>query len=428
MKHTLKKVTPTTISLQITLDAADIAARRPLTIAKLSQRLKVPGFRAGRVPAVVAVKHIDPGVLHNQLLEDCVNASMIEALNSEGVRVLDQPQVDVTAYEPGTSVVYTATAQVVPEIKLGDYKKLKLPAVEAEVKPADIDEVVERMRVGFSEKSEVRRSATDGDEVWIDFDGRDTAGQPVAGASGKDYPLRLGSHSFIPGFEEGLVGKTAGEAFDLPLTFPADYHHAPLAGAQVTFAVTVNKVMGVTLPAIDDAFAAKCGPFTTVVELKADIKRELLGRKQAEADEAAKDALVEQLLAKSTIPMPEVLIADQLKSIEQDETQNLSYRGSSLEQFLADSGQTREQWRQKTLRPLAEKRVQVGLLLAELSRAEAITAERAELDARLQEMLAQYPDPGLRERLDTPEARRDIANRLITEKTLARLLELNRKK
>jgi trigger factor len=425
MKYTRKDLNPTKIRLSVVCDEKDLAEVRPLTVAKLSKNVKVPGFRAGKVPAGVAEKHIDPVSLESQLVEDSVNKFVIEVIDREDVRPLDRPQVEVGAFEPREKLEFTAEVEILPIIKLGNYKKLKAKAQKVDIADAEINEVIERMRTGMAEKKEVDRPAKDSDEVWIDFAGTDKEGKAVAGASGKDYPLRLGSDTFIPGFEKGLAGKKQGAEFDLPLTFPKDYHHKPLAGSKVNFFIKVNKVNEVTLPKVDDDFAAKAGPFKTVKELKSDIKRELLARKEQDAANEVKDSLVEQLVKSSDIPVPEVLIEDQVNNLERDTAQNLSYRGQTFDQFLAEQNLTRDEWRKGEAKDTAIRRVQVGLALAELSKIEQITISRDELDGRLNEMLKQYNDPNIRSQLDTPEARRDLANRMLTEKTVDRLVELN---
>lgn len=427
MKHTRKDLSPTSIQLSIALDAADLARIKKLTLTKLSKNIKVAGFRTGKVPASVAEKNIDSTTLASHLVEDAVNAYVIEAVTQEDVRALDSPKVEVEEYKPDTELKFTATVEVLPKITLGDYKKLKATRKKAVVSADDINDVIERLRLGFAEKKEVARAAKQDDEVWIDFVGVDKDGKEVAGASGKDYPLKLGSNTFIPGFEEGLTGKKTGDEFDLPLSFPKDYHAAHLAGAKVTFKVTVKKVNEVSLPKVDDEFAAKTGPFTSVADMKADIKSELVAQKEREAADALKDSLIEQLVGASDVPVPEVLVADQMNSIERDTVQNLLYRGMTLEQYVDEQNLTKDEWREKELRPAATRRVQVGLVLAELSKAESIEVTKEELDARHQEMLGQYNDSSVQQQLDTPDARRDLANRVMTEKTVDRLVELNAK-
>lgn len=428
MKYTRTNTSDTQVAFEINLDAADLATIKKSTVARLSKKVKVAGFREGKVPAAVAEKNLDQNALGMEIAEDAVNSFMIEVLEKEQLQPLDRPKVDLTAYVPNESLDFKANVEILPAVKLGDYKKLKAEKKVTEVSDDDINEVIDRMRQGMSEKQPTDRTAKDGDEVVIDFLGTDEDGKEVAGAAGKEYPLTLGSSSFIPGFEEGLVGKKAGDHIDLPLTFPKDYHHKPLAGAKVTFAVDVKTVNEVALPELDDSFAAKAGPFKTVDELKADVRRELTDQHEREAVDKLRDHLVEQLVKGSDIPTPEVLIDDQMSSLERDFVQNLLYRGMTLPQYLEQQGKTEDEWRKTELREQAIRRVQVGLALAELSKIEKIDVSTEELNERLADMLQRYGgDAKLREQLDTADARRDLANRIITEKTVDRLIEINTK-
>jgi trigger factor len=426
MNYTRKNTSDTLVAFTVTLDAADLTKTKKTTVDRLSKKVNVAGFRQGKVPAAVAERHLDSNQLNMEVAEDAVNAYMIEVLEAEKLQPLDQPKVDLTKYVPGEILEYTANVEILPTIKLGDYKNLQAKKQAATVTDSDIDDVIERMRSDMAEKKETDRPAKDGDEVIIDFSGKDKDGKDVAGATGKEYPLTLGSHSFIPGFEEGLIAKKAGDHVELPLTFPKDYHHKPLAGAKVTFSIDIKKVSEVKLPELDDKFASKAGPFKTVDELRTDIKRELTDQKEREALDQLRDQLIEELVKGSTIPTPEVLVNDQMASIERDFVQNLLYRGMTLPQYLEQEGKTEEEWRNSELRDQAIRRVEVGLVLAELSKVEKIVASREELEERLREMLQRYGnDAKFREQLDTPEARRDLANRLITEKTVDRLVGLN---
>lgn len=426
MKYTVKKPTDTKVLVTVTLDSTDLAPIRLTTLKHLARNVKTAGFRPGKVPINVAEKQLDANYLNSEVLEAAVNHSAIEAFEQEKLTALDRPKVDVIKYVPGQELEYTAEVEILPGIKLGDYKKLKAVKDKVVVGQKDIDEVINRLRTSMATKIDTTSAAKLNDEVTIDFDGKDKDGQPVAGASGKDYSLVLGSKTFIPGFEEGLVGKKPGDNFDLALTFPKDYHHKPLAGTKVTFSVVVRSVKQVKLPELNDDFAKKAGPFKTLAELKADVSRELTEQKEREALDKLKDSLIEQLVKHSHVPTPEVLIDDQQKSIERDFVQNLLYRGMTLEQYLEQQGLSADDWRAKELRPQAVRRVEVGLALAELSKVEDIQVSKDELDVRLKEMMSRYANsPEMVKQLDTPESRRDLANRVITEKTVDRLVSLN---
>lgn len=425
MKHTRTNQSETKIKLDVTLDAADLAATKSATLGRLAKKIKVSGFRPGKVPLSVAEKHLDQNALHAELSSDAISKFLADVLIHEQLQPLDRPNVAISAYVPAQSLEFTAEIEVIPEIKLGNYKKLKVKKAAVKVSDEAINAVVERMRAGTAKRQAVERPAQLGDEVVIDFVGTKD-GQTVNGATGHDYPLTLGSQAFIPGFEEGIVGKRAGDVFDLPLTFPKDYHAQNLAGRQIVFTVTLKLVHELVLPELDDAFAAASGPFKDIAELKADIAKRLTEQKEHEALEAFKEELLEKLVSASTIPVPEILIADQVANLERDFTQNLLYRQTTLADYLADRQLTEETWRATELRDKAIKTVQIGLALSELRKLEKIELTTEELDQRWAALLAMYgADAKFRHQLETQEARRDFANRLLTEKTVDYLASLN---
>jgi trigger factor len=426
MKTTVKNLSDTKVQITITLDAKALADAEKVALVKLSSTVKVPGFRAGKVPASVAAKHVNPQALQEQLLDDAISKAVAEAFLAEKIQALDRPSVEIKKYVPSEVLEFTAEVDILPPVKLGDYKKLGVKAEKVEVKKEDIADVIERMRAGFAEKKEVTRAAKEGDETVIDFVGKKDD-VPFDGGTGTDYTLKLGSNQFIPGFEEGIVGHKAGETFDLALSFPDDYHAKDLAGEKVVFTTTLKKVNELVLPKEDDELAKKAGDFNTLEELRADIEREITTQKEREAGDKLKDYLIAALIEKSEVPAPEVLVADQMRSIEQDFSQNLMYRGIDLHTYLeANNFKDEDEWREKEVRPTAVKRTQAGLVLNELSKAEGITATDAEIDEHVEVHKRQYANnPEVLKQFETPEVRRDIANHYVTEKTIERLVELN---
>jgi len=426
MKTTVKNLSETKVQVTIIVDAAELADAEKVALVKLSSSVKVPGFRSGKVPASVAAKHVEPQALQEQLMDDAISKAVAEAFIAEKIQALERPTVDITKYVPGESLEFVAEVDVLPAVVLGDYKKLTAKAEKVKVTEAEIDEIIERMRTGLAEKQEVTRPAIEGDETLIDFVGKKD-GIAFDGGTGTDYTLKLGSGQFIPGFEEQIIGHSAGQQFDVDLSFPDDYHAKELAGEKVTFAVTLKKLTSIELPEVDDELAKKAGPFESIKELKDDIKREISAQKEKEAGEKLRDDLITELIEKSTVPVPEILVEDQMRSIEQDFAQNLAYRGLDLDTYLTTNGfPSEEEWRKKEVRPAAERRTQAGLILSELSKAENITATDEEIDEHVAIHRKQYEsNPETLKQFDTPEVRRDIANHYITEKTIERLAELN---
>lgn len=427
MKTTVKKLSDTKVELTISLGSEELSAAEQVALTKMAADVKVPGFRKGKVPVSVAAKHVNPAALQEQTLDNALSKAVAEAFMAEKIQALDRPAVDVKKFVPGQELEFTAEVEIIPPVKLGNYKKLKAKRQAVKVEDNEVEEIITRMRENFTEKTEVKRAAKEGDEAVIDFTGKKDD-VPFDGGAAKDFALKLGSGQFIPGFEEGVVGHKAGETFDLKLTFPKDYHAKELAGADVVFTVTLHKVNELSLPEVNDEFAAKCGPFTSVDELKADIKREITAQKEREADEKLKDELVGELAEASKVALPELLIDDQIRSIEQDLMQNLMYRGLTLDSYLQTQKFTdKDDWRAKEARPAAEKRVKAGLVLAELSKELGVEVSHEELSTQIETMKQQYgKDPKIAERFNDPNVHRDIANRMITDKTVEQLIELNK--
>ncbi len=428
MKTTVKYPTDTSALLTISLEPSELETAEQVALKKLARDMKVSGFRKGKVPVGVAAKNVDSNVLQEQTLENALSKAVAEAFMTEKLQALERPAVEVKKFVPGSELEFTAEAQIVPKVKLGNYKKLKSKAEKVAVKTDEVDDIVRRMQENFATKSSVDRKAKMGDETTIDFVGKKD-GVAFDGGTAEGYDLKLGDGQFIPGFEEGVVGHKPSETFDVELKFPKDYHVDDLAGADVVFTVTLKEVKEIKLPELDDEFAAKCGPFTDVDQLKDDIKREITNQKEREAGEKLKDALVVEVTDNSKVTLPELLVEDQLRSIEQDIKQNLTYRDITMDDYLKTQGfKDYEDWVTKEARPAAEKRVKAGLVLAELSKELKIDVSHEELSAQIEQMKQQYgaSDPKIAKQFEDPSVHRDIANRMITDKTVEKLIELNK--
>ena len=426
MKTTVTHESDTRVKVMIAADHAELAAAEQVALKRLAKTAKVNGFRTGHVPLEIVKKHADANALAQETLDAALNRAVAEAFLSNDLQVLARPEVEIKKYVPGELLEFTAEADVLPEVKLGNYKKLKVKKAAVNVDKKEIDEVIERIQKGLSEKKEVKRAAKIGDETVIDFVGRKD-GEAFHGGTGKDYPLVLGSNSFIPGFEDALVGLKAGDTKDVKLAFPKDYHVKDLAGQDVVFEVTVKKVNSVKLPALDDKFAAKAGSFTSMEDLRSDIKAEIAAQAERRAKDDLKDELVKQLVAKSVVSVPSVLRDDQIRSLEQDLRQNLMYRGRTLEQYFKEKGYAdRDAWVKAEANDVADARIKAGLVLAQLSKELKIEATADELAAHINTYKQQYANNSeMAKHFDKPEAQREVANRLITEKTVDKLVELN---
>lgn len=413
----------TQATITIVADETALKSLKEHVLTHFATDAKLPGFRQGKVPLSLVEKNVDQAALQTRFLEEAVEQLYVQAIKSEKVRVVANPQISLKKFVPYTALEFDAEVAVIKSITLPDYTKNKLAKPTVTITGDDVTEVLGRLKAQGAERQPVERPAKNGDEVVIDFKGVDAKTEaPISGADSKDYPLLLGSNTFIPGFEPNLIGMTTGEEKTFVLTFPKDYGVATLANRKVSFTVKVTSVSEVAEPVLDDAFAAKVGPFTSLKELKADIKKQLTVERQREADRDYEAQLVKQIVDKSTVSVPDVLIDEQVERIEQEERQNLAYRGQTWQEHLAEEGVTEEE-HHKQKRPVAEERIKTGLVLAEIAEKEKLTVTAEELEIRIQLLKGQYQDKTMQSELDKPENRRDIEARLLTEKTLDRLVK-----
>ena len=373
MKTTVKKLSDTKVEIKVTLDAKDLAPAREKAIEKLAKEVKVEGFRKGKVPADIAEKFIPENDLSAETIDLAIRLTVIQAFTDNKQSLIAMPQVDVLKYVPGEMAEYTATAEVLPEVKLCDYKNLKVKMEKATVSAKDVNDVLENIAKSYADKKAVKRAAKEGDEVIIDFVGKKD-GEAFKGGTAKDYRLPLGSHTFIPGFEEGIIGHEPGDKFDLKLTFPKDYGMKDLAGAKTVFEVLLKQVNEVETAKLDDELAKKCGPFKTLDELKKDIEKNLAAQNEYRVTEKYKDDLIKAVVEKSKIPTPEILIKDQMRLIEDDITRNAASHGLSFDDYLVETGKTREDW-EKEASAIAAERVKASLALQIIARDNKITVK-----------------------------------------------------
>lgn len=416
-----ENLTDTRIKLTVTADASELENIKTDVVRHMGTHVKIPGFRPGKAPAHLIEKNVDPSALQTEFLEQAVNQLYVDTARDQNLRPVSQPEINIVKFVPFTTLEFTAEVESVGDITLPDYKKLapKIPATT--VSADDVNKVIDDLLTRGATKHDVNRAAKEGDEVMIDFAGRDAkTNEAIAGADGKGYPLVLGSKMFIPGFEEELIGKKAQQDVEFTLTFPADYGVKTLQKRKVTFAVTINSVQELKKPKLDDDFAASIGPFKNVAELKVDVKKQLQAEQQREALRAYDNTYLEAIAVISKVAIPDALIEEEIDRMEEEEKRNVAYRGQTWQEHLDEEGLTAEQHREKQ-REGAGIRVKAGLVLAEIADAENIVVTPEELEVRIQLLKGQYQESGMQAELDKPENRRDIMSRMLTEKSLDKL-------
>lgn len=417
MKITRTDVTPTQIKLLISATEAEMTPIKEGVVARLAKDVKLPGFRDGKAPAGLVEKNVDQNILQNDFLDEAMTQLYAQATQQENIRPVTRPEVEIKKFVPFSELEFEVTTSIVSKITLPDYKKINIPKDKVTVTAKDVDEIIKSLKGRMAEKKEVKRAAKLKDEAVIDFKGVDKDGKAIEGAEGKDYPLALGSGSFIPGFEEEVVGLKAGDEKTFEITFPKDYGAKELAGTKVTFTITVKVVNELIDPVVDDEFAAKIGPFKTVDDLKEDIKKQLTFERQREVDGKHQDAVIRAISEKTKVEIPQPLIDQQVVYNIDDIRRNLTQRGQTYPEFLKAEGKTEEEYK-KELEPQAVEQLKASLILSEIAELEDLTIAPEELEIRIQLLKGQYNDEAMQAELDKPENRRDITSRMLSEKVV----------
>lgn len=430
MQITITHNTDTELVLNIHADTDTLKDSKVKALKNLSKDMKIAGFRPGKAPQSVVEKSVSQPLLQEEFLNLVINEAYFMAVQTEKLHVTSQPKVEVVKFVPFDTVEFKATVECITIKKLVDYKKLSTKKVQRPIDKTRIAEVIENMRTQLAVKKDIEREAQMGDQVWIDFHGKDTKGKDVKGAQGTNYPLLLGSNTFIPGFEEHVVGLSTGQSKNFTITFPKDYGVKALQAKKVTFDVSVVKVQSVEKPALDSDFFTKISPqISSKIELEKDIEKQLMIEADSAAERDFENALVAEIIAKSEIIIPENLIDEQCDIVLRDLQQNLLYRGQTMQEYLESVSMSAEEQKEKEARPEALRRLQAGILLNEIAENERVEVSREELDSRLNLLKQRYAsDSEMLKQLESPTNRREIATQVLTEKTISLIKSYNVRK
>lgn len=357
---------------------------------KVVKQVNVPGFRKGKMPRGMFEKRFGVEALYQDALDILLPEAYETAIEETGIEPVDRPDIDIEQMEKGKELIFKATVTVKPEVKLGEYKGLEVEEFDTNVTDEDIENELKEMQNRQAElvvKEEGK--AENGDTVVIDFEGF-VDGVAFEGGKGENYSLELGSGSFIPGFEEQLVGTAAGESKDVEVTFPEEYHAAELAGKPAVFKVTVHEVKGKELPALDDEFAKDVDDeVETLDALKEKIKNRLVESKAHEAEHHVRDSVVEKAAANAEMEIPAVMVENEINRMMQEFEQRLQMQGMNLELYFQFSGQDENALREQ-MREEAETHVRVNLTLEAIAKAENLEVSEEEVNAELENMASMY--------------------------------------
>lgn len=390
MKVTVENGENQQVTLTIEVEAAEINKAVEQACKRLANRVSIPGFRKGKAPRMIVERHVGKDAVLQEAFDIVAPKALSKAFDEQKIDPVTRPNVDIETLEEGKDLVFKATVTPRPEVKLGDYKGLNVPKNEVNITDEDVEKQLKTFQdrqgklVDAPEGAEVK----DGDFTTLDFKGF-VDGEAFDGGEGKDYPLQIGSNSFIPGFEDQLVGAKIGEERDVNVKFPEEYHAKELAGKDATFKCTIRSIKTKELPAIDDELAKKVSKFETLDELKADIRKNLEENAERTAENDQKSAAIEMATNNITVDIPAVMIDNRVTAMIQEMAMRLEQQGMKLEQYLqyagTDIAKLREQYRET-----AEKNVKTDLMLEEVAKAEDIKVEAKDLDEEVAAMAAAY--------------------------------------
>ena len=356
---------------------------------KSAKYFNIPGFRKGKAPFKIVERYYGDSIFYEDAFNELAPVVYDEEIKENKIEVASRPQIDVVQMEKGKDLIFTAIVATKPEVKLGKYKEIPLKKIEYKVTDEDIDHEINHMAEHNSRMVTVEdREVKDKDIVTIDFEGF-TDGKPFEGGKAENHDLTIGSKTFIPGFEDQIIGMKIGEEKDIKVTFPEDYFSKDLAGKEATFHVVLHGIKEKQLPTIDDEFAKDVSEFDTLKELKDSIKEKMEKENEERAKHETEDAAIEEVCKNTNIDIPEGMVELEIDNIMQNLDQRLSYQGLNLEQYLKMMGKSEEDFR-KDYKEQAEKNVKTRLVLEQIVKDEKIKEDEKYIKEKLEEMAKQY--------------------------------------
>ena len=389
MSVQVEKLEKNMAKLTVEVSAEDFKAAIKKAFNKNKNRFSIPGFRKGKAPQAMIEKMYGEGVFYEDAADEAINASYAEAMKESGLDIVSRPEVTIEKIGKDEPFVYSALVAVKPEVTLGQYKGVEVEKADASVSAEDVEAELKKVQEQNARLLTVEdRGVEDGDQTVIDFEGF-VDGKGFEGGKAEDYPLTIGSHSFIDTFEEQLIGKKIGEECEVNVTFPTEYHAADLAGKPATFKVTVKEIKVKELPELNDEFASEVSEFDTLDEYKKDVEKKLAEKKEIEANSKNEDAVVAKVVENASMEILDKMIDAQAENMVQDMARRMQSQGLSLDMYLKYTGMTVEQMKEQA-RPDAEKRIRTRLVLEAVAQAENIQISDEKVDEEVAKMAEAY--------------------------------------
>ncbi len=389
MSVQVEKLEKNMAKLTVEVPAEEFDAAMEKAYQKNKGKITLPGFRRGKAPRKMIEKMYGAGIFYEDAANELIPGAYSKAADECGEEIVSQPQIDVVQIEEGKPFIFTAEVALKPEVTLGEYKGLEVEKTEVSVSEEEVDKEIEQERENNSRMIDIDdRAVQDGDMIKLDFEGF-VDGEAFAGGKGDDYPLTIGSGSFIPGFEEQLVGAKIGEDVEVNVTFPENYQAEELQGKAAVFKCKVREIRVKELPELDDEFAQDVSEFDTLAEYKDDIRAKLLEKKTQDAKNAKQNKVVEKAVENAAMEIPDAMIDEQVRRMADDFTRRIESQGLTVEQYMQFTGQTAEQMLDQ-MKPEALKRIQNSLVLEAIAKAEGIEISDERLDEEIAKMAESY--------------------------------------
>ena len=389
MSLQLEKLEKNMAKLTIEVPAEEFEKAIQEAYQKDKNRITLPGFRKGKAPRKMIEKMYGAGVFYEDAANILIPRAYDEALKECEETIVSRPTIDITQIEAGKPFIFTAEVALKPEVTLGEYKGVEVPKTETQVTDEEIQAEVDKERENNSRTIDVDdRGVEKGDLIKLDFDGS-VDGVPFQGGKAEDYPLTVGSGSFIPGFEDQLIGAKIGEEMEVKVTFPEDYHAEDLKGKEAVFKCTVKAIQVKELPEADDEFAKDVSEFDTMAEYREDIKKNLTEKKEAAAKREKETAAVAKAVENAQMEIPDAMVDEQVRRMADDFTRRMESQGITMQQYMQFTGMDADKLLEQ-MRPEALKRIQNSLVLEAVAKAENIEISDERLDEEIAKMAESY--------------------------------------
>ena len=389
MSLQVEKLENNTAKLTIEVEASKFDKAIQKAYQKNKNKFNIPGFRKGKVPYAMVEKMYGAAVFYEDAANELISGAYAQAAEESGLEIVARPEINVTQIEKGKPFIFEAEVTTKPEVKLGKYKGIKVEKADVTVTDEEVAEELDKVKEQNARLVAADDKAVeDGDQTTIDFEGF-VDGVAFEGGKGEDYPLTIGSHSFIDTFEEQLIGKKVGEEVEVNVTFPENYQAKELAGKPAMFKVTIKEIKVKEYPELDDDFAQDVSEFDTLDEYKEDIKKNLTEKKEKEAEAEKESKVIEAIVNDAEMDIPEKMVEAQAEQMLEEFAQNIAMQGISFEQYLQFTGATVDQMKEQ-VKPQAQARVESSLVLEAVVKAENIEATEEEVEEEIKEMAGKY--------------------------------------